>query len=176
MSSRSPRTCAVREPDAIVIRNWNTVELGDPQPARPRTALYSGNLGWGHHIPSFLALCRRLVDEGYEVTVRGDGPGMKGLPGARSEAPLTDPEALVRSYWEAEVHLVAGHPELPDAVFPSKVWNALAAGRPVLASGFSGPMLQELEEARRAEPRSHIRAWVSLVTSLLSPSTEANAR
>jgi colanic acid biosynthesis glycosyl transferase WcaI len=162
--------------DAIVIRNWNTVELGDPQPARPRTALYSGNLGWGHHIPSFLALCRRLVDEGYEVTVRGDGPGMKGLPGwVRSEAPLTDPEALVRSYWEAEVHLVAGHPELPDAVFPSKVWNALAAGRPVLASGFSGPMLQELEEARRAELRSHIGAWVSLVASLLSPSAEGHA-
>ncbi len=154
--------------DAIVIRNWNTVEFGDPQPARPRTALYSGNLGWGHHLPSFVDLCRRLVDEGYEVTVRGDGPGMKGLPGwVRSEPPLTDPDALIRSYWEAEVHLVAGHPELPDAVFPSKVWNALAAGRRVLASGFAAPMLEELEEARRAEPLSHVQRWVALVTSLL---------
>ena len=144
----------------ILIRNWNTMDLGAPQPARPRTALYSGNLGWGHHLPSFLALCRRLVDEGYEVTVRGDGPGMKSLPEwVRRESPLTDPDALVRSYWEAEVHLVAGHPELPDAVFPSKVWNALAAGRPVLASGFSPPMLDELELARRAErtvPRSPV--------------------
>ena len=156
--------------DAILIRNWNTMDLGHPRPARPRTALYSGNLGWGHHLPSFLELCRRLVDEGYEVTVRGDGPGMKSLPGwVRREPLLTDQDALVRSYWEAEVHLVAGHPELPDAVFPSKIWNALAAGRPVLASGFSPPMLEELEQARRAEPRSHIAQWVSFVSTLLTP-------
>jgi hypothetical protein len=155
--------------DAIVIRNWNTIDLGPPRPARPRTALYSGNLGWGHHLPSFLKLCRRLVDEGYEVTVRGDGPGMKSLPGwVRSEPSLTDQEALVRSYWDAEVHLVAGHPSLPDAVFPSKTWNALAAGRPVLASGFAASMLDELEAARGSEPRSHLGLWVSFVSSLLS--------
>jgi hypothetical protein len=158
--------------DAVVIRNWSTLDLGAPRPARPRTALYSGNLGWGHHLPSFLALCRRLVDEGYEVTVRGDGPGMKGLPGwVRSEPPLADLDALARSYWEAEVHLVAGHPDLPDAVFPSKTWNALAAGRPVLASGFASAMLDELEEARRADARTHVGAWVSFVSSLLSPSS-----
>jgi hypothetical protein len=162
--------------DTTLIRNWNTLELGDPRPARPRTALYSGNLGWGHHVPSFLQLCRQLVDDGYEVTVRGDGPGMKLLPEwVRSEPPLTEPEALVRSYWEAEVHLVAGHPQLPDAVFPSKIWNALAAGRRVLASGFSGAMLDELEEARRAEPRSHIRAWVRFVSALIPPSAERKA-
>jgi len=34
-------------PDVVVIRNWNTLELGDPRPPTSRTALYSGNLGWG---------------------------------------------------------------------------------------------------------------------------------
>lgn len=153
---------------ATLIRNWNTLDLGAPRPARPRTALYSGNLGWGHHLPSFLDLCRRLVADGYEVTVRGDGPGMKQLPSwVRAEPPLSDPAALVRSYWEAETHLVAGHPELPDAVFPSKTWNALAAGRPVLASGFAGAMLEELEAARRAEPHRHRHEWVRFLSSLL---------
>lgn len=156
--------------DALVIRNWSTVPLGEPRPARPRTALYSGNLGWGHHLPSFVALCRKLVDDGYEVTVRGDGPGIRQLPPwVRSELPLTDVEALVRSYWDAEVHLVAGHPDLSDAVFPSKVWNALATGRPVLASGFCGPMLRELEVARHAHPASHLPAWVRFIRSLLPP-------
>ncbi len=153
-----------------VIRNWNTLDLGAPRPARPRTALYSGNLGWGHHLPSFLELCRQLASEGYEVTVRGDGPGMRALPSwVRAEAPLADPEALVRSYWEAELHLAAGHPRIPDAVFPSKIWNALAAGRPVQVSGFGPAMLEELERARQARPADHLREWVRFIRSILAP-------
>jgi len=161
--------CPGRE--STVIRNWNTVELGDPRPFRPRSALYSGNLGWGHHLPSFLKVCRDLVDEGYEVTVRGDGPGMSSLPSwIHPEAPLTEPQALTRSYWEAEIHLVAAHPRIPDAVFPSKIWNALLTGRPIRTSGFAGPMLEELEASRRSDPRLHLRQWVSFISSLANGS------
>jgi hypothetical protein len=160
--------CPVEE--APTIRNWNTLDLGAPRPARPRTALYSGNLGWGHHLPSFLELCRQLAGEGYEITVRGDGPGMRGLPSwVQAAPPLTDPEALIRSYWDAELHLAAGHPLIPDAVFPSKIWNALAAGRPVRISGCGPAMLEELEVARRARPADHLREWVRFVASLLAP-------
>jgi hypothetical protein len=156
-------------PDVRLIRNWNTLELGPPRPAVPRTALYSGNLGWGHHLASFLELCRRLVNDGYRVTVRGDGPGMKLLPAwLHAEPALIDPAALIRSYWDAEVHLLAGHPKLPDAVFPSKVWNAIAAGRPVLASGFAAPMLEELDLAlQTTQPRTHLRQWVCFLSSLV---------
>jgi hypothetical protein len=161
---------------ALLIRNWNTLDLGASRPARPRTALYSGNLGWGHHLPSFLALCRGLVAEGYEVTVRGDGPGMKALPPwLRAEAPLVEPAALVRAYWDAEIHLVAGHPRIPDAVFPSKIWNALATGRPVRASGFAGPMLEELDAAQRAEPRAHLGHWLRFFEELRAPSVARRA-
>ncbi len=161
---------------AAVIRNWNTLDLGAARPARPRTALYSGNLGWGHHLPSFLELCRELAGEGYEITVRGDGPGMRRLPPwVRAAAPLGDPEALVRSYWDAELHLAAGHPLIPDAVFPSKIWNALAAGRPVRTSGFGPAMLEELEAARRARPADHVREWVRFVGSILAPRTAHRA-
>jgi hypothetical protein len=155
--------------NASVIRNWNTLELGEPVAFRPRTALYSGNLGWGHDLAAFLELCRKLRDDGYEVIVRGDGPGMKRLPPwIRAEPPLVDSAELVRSYWEAEVHLVAGHPRLPDAVFPSKFWNARATDRPVLASGFVGVMADELEEARRTDYRGHLPRWGALVRSLLA--------
>jgi hypothetical protein len=156
-------------PNAIVIRNWNTLDLGAPSPARPRTALYSGNLGWGHDVAAFLDLCRGLREKGYEITVRGDGPGMSRLPHWIRAAPLlVDPADLIRSYWEAEVHLVAGHPRFPDAIFPSKFWNAAATGRPVLASGFSGVMAEELEAARVSDFRAHLPQWTRFLSSLLS--------
>lgn len=155
-------------PNATVIRNWNTLDLGVPSAARPRTALYSGNLGWGHDVGTFLELCRGLREQGYQITVRGDGPGMAQLPAwIHAAPPFTDPAALVRSYWEAEVHLVAGHPRLPDAIFPSKFWNAAATGRPVLASGFTGVMAEELEAARAADFRAHLPQWTRFVGSLL---------
>jgi hypothetical protein len=151
-----------------VIRNWNTLEPGEPRPARPRTALYSGNLGYGHDLSALLAMCGKLRREGYAITVRGDGPGMRHLPSwIRAEAPLRDPQDLVTSYWESEVHLIAGDPRLPRAVFPSKIWNSLAVGRPVLASGFAGPMAEELQAARLADFRLHLHEWTALLRSLL---------
>lgn len=158
-------------PNSVVIRNWNTLELGTPAPARPRTALYSGNLGWGHDLGSLLELCRGLRDQGYEITVRGDGPGMTQLPAwIHAATPLVDPGELVASYWQAEVHIVAGHPRYPDAVFPSKFWNARATGRPVLASGFTGAMADELEAARAADYRAHLPQWTRFVLRVLEDS------
>lgn len=154
--------------NAVVIRNWNTLDLGTPKPFRPNTALYAGNLGYGHHLPSFLALCERLREQGVTIVVRGDGPGIRQLPEwIRVEEPFIEPQDCVDGYWNAEVHLVAGHPDLPDAVFPSKFWNAHATGRTVLASGFSGVMARELEEARRSDFRSHVTQWCVFLQKLL---------
>jgi hypothetical protein len=155
-------------PNASVIRNWNTVELGATALFRPKTALYSGNLGYGHHLPSFLAVCRDLRSQGFEITVRGDGPGIAQLPDwVRTAPPAVDPAEMIRSYWEAEVHLIAGHPSLGDAVFPSKFWNAHATGRTVLASGFDAAMAAELEAARSCDPRAHLRQWTQFLVSLV---------
>jgi hypothetical protein len=154
--------------NTVVIRNWHTLELGEPRPAQPKTALYSGNLGYGHDLPSFLALCEKLRADGFTITVRGDGPGMSRLPAwIQAAPPVADPQELIRSYWEAEVHLVAGHPRFPDAVFPSKFWNALATGRPVLASGMVGVMAEELEAARQSDFRSHLPRWRDFVVGIL---------
>ncbi len=153
--------------NARVIRNWPTLDLGPPQEARPRTALYSGNLGWGHHLPSFVGLCESLRRQGYGITVRGDGPGLARLPDwIRVEPPLTRQADLIRAYWEAEVHLVAGHPEIPEAVFPSKFWNALATGRPVLFSGLTGAMEEERRISERSDYRRHLPDLVDFLAGL----------
>jgi hypothetical protein len=150
--------------NAVVVRNWPTLDLGSPRLPRPKTALYSGNLGWIHHLGSFLTLCDQIRADGFEVTVRGDGPGMTRLPTwIRTAPPLASVDELIDSYWSAEVHLVAGDPRFPGAVFPSKFWNALATGRRVLASGFAPPMLAELQASREADFTMHLPALVDLV-------------
>lgn len=156
-----------------VIRNWNTLNPGEPTAATPRTALYSGNLGYGHDLDAFIRLCADLRDRGYTITVRGDGPGMSKLPGwIRTEPPISAPEALRVSYWEAELHLIAADPDITGAVFPSKLWNSLAVGRPIECSGFAGPMAEELACSLRANFRSHLAEWVDLLENLQERSAE----
>ncbi|MEO8586036.1 MAG: hypothetical protein ABI584_07725 [Acidobacteriota bacterium] len=153
--------------NARVIRNWPTLDLGEPRPFRPRTALYSGNLGWGHHLPSFLALCEKLRREGFEITAQGDGPGLARLPGWIRVGPvLKRPGDLVRAYWDAEVHLVAGHPSIPQAVFPSKFWNARATGRDVFFSGVAGEMEEERLAAEAADYRLHLPEFTDFLAGL----------
>ena len=156
-------------PNARVFRNWPTLDLGAPRPSRPGTALYSGNLSYAHDIEAFLELCETLRREGFEVTVRGDGKWLSRLPPwLRVASPLLTPDELVRSYWEAEVHLVAGHPRFPTAVFPSKYWNSRASGRRIRHSGFAGPMLEELERAATADYTRHLPALRDFIAGLVA--------
>lgn len=154
-------------PNACVVRNWETLDVGPPRPPKPRTALYSGNLGYAHDVPSFVAACERLRTDGYAVTVRGDGPGMQQLPAwIRVEPPLADTLALVESLWDAELHLIAGHPRFGGAVFPSKFWNVHATGRQVMATGFDAAMTAELAIAQATPAGAQLQAWTELVSSL----------
>ncbi len=155
-------------PNARVIRNWPSVNVGAPRPFIPKTALYSGNLGYAHGIEPFLKKCEELHAEGYVITVRGDGPGIAKLPSWVHREPLfEDLDDLIRSYWEAEVHLIAADPRIQTALFPSKIWNSLATGREVICTGFEGKMADELEIARHAPFDKHQQQWVELITSLL---------
>ena len=109
-------------------------------------------------------MCSSDLEAGYAVTVRADGPGVSQLPPWLKAKPLlNDLDELARSYWEAEVHLVVGHPSIEGAVFPSKVWNSLAAGRQVLEAGFGPRMRRELEDSRSADFRTHVDRWVALL-------------
>jgi hypothetical protein len=156
-------------PNSRVLRNWPTLNFdASPEPEK-RTALYSGNLGFGHDIGRFIDTCRHLHERGYVITVRGDGPGIRKLPGWISVAPpFESADELRDAFLGSEVHLVAAHPDIRGAIFPSKIWNSLAANREVVCSGFEHEMLDELHESRKSLFHDHLDHWVGFVRESLA--------
>jgi len=153
--------------NAVVIRNWPTLTFDEAVEPEPRTAIYSGNLGFGHDIDLLVATCENLRDRGYRITMRSDGRGVKRLPSWLKAVPLeNDPEVLRQDLLRHEVHLVAANPKITEAIFPSKIWNSLAARRRLVCTGFAGKMAVELEEAERAPFALHLEQWMELVQSM----------
>lgn len=153
--------------NATVIRNWPTLTFNEQRPAVPWTALYSGNLGYGHDVAALVEQCRLLIAQGFRLTIQGDGPGMAKLPAwLETLPPVESDEELTRSYLRSEVHLVAGHPKITGAVFPSKIWNTLASKRRLICTGFAGSMAEELKEALHCDPTQHLAEWCKLVVAM----------
>lgn len=173
---KSAANLGYRGANAATIRNWPTLAFTEVPPPEPKTALYTGNFGYGHDVPSFVAECSTLHERGVRIVVRGDGPGIGRLPAWIETGPAFASEAELRAALVRHgLHLVAAHPEIRTAIFPSKIWNSLAAGREVIGTGFVGEMADELEATRRAPFREHIGQWVQLLAGIL-PRTSAPGR
>ena len=156
--------------NSVVIRNWPTSTFENSSAFEPGTALYSGNLGYGHDVDLLVTACQRLHSEGYKITMRADGRGLRHLPAWLHVQPLhTDPEKLKHDLVRHEVHLIAGHPKIRRAIFPSKIWNSLAIGRRLICTGFAGEMASELEAAKQAPFESHLDQWVNLISTAAVP-------
>ncbi|MEQ1859648.1 MAG: hypothetical protein ABMA13_06915 [Chthoniobacteraceae bacterium] len=155
--------------NAAVIRNWPTLTFAEVPPPEPGTALYTGNFGYGHDVASFVAKCEELRARGCRIVVRGDGPGLRRLPSWIDTGPAFSSEAELRAALiRHELHLVAAHPDIRAAIFPSKIWNSLAAGREVIGTGFAGEMADELAASRDAAFTDPLRAWEKLVAECLA--------
>jgi hypothetical protein len=153
--------------NSVVIRNWPTIAFEKVAAPESKTALYSGNLGYGHDVSLLVAACERLRDEGYKIDIRADGRGVQQLPMWLKAQPLhRDAELLKNDLNRREVHLVAAHPKIQRAVFPSKIWNSLALGRRLVCTGFAGEMAAELAAARVAPFEQHLDQWTQLVLGL----------
>src|SRR5205809_217504 len=50
--------------NSLVIRNWPTISFAEIPAPESKTALYLGNLGYGHDVDLFVKGCERLRDEG----------------------------------------------------------------------------------------------------------------
>lgn len=152
-------------PDRLhVVPNWAPAGVGPDPAARAAfrdahgldgrfVVMYSGNLGLAHPFEAVLGAAERLADARPEALVLfvGDGPrrawveaevARRALPNVRLLPPQPS-GALAGSLGAADLHLVTMEAGLDGLVVPSKLYGALAVGRPVL---FLGP--PESEAAR----------------------------
>ncbi len=144
-----------------VIRNWSDGKALAPIPREANTfrrahgledrfvAMYSGNLGVGHDVATFVDAARRLARTKPEVVFLFIGDGVRrreaedaarGLPNVRF-LPY-QPEATVNeSLAAADVHLISLREDLEGLLVPSKLYAAMAVGRPIM---FVGPATCEV--------------------------------
>jgi glycosyltransferase involved in cell wall biosynthesis len=115
--------------------------------------LYSGNLGRAHPIGTVLDAAEILNHEypDVEFVFVGDGPGQERLSHERARRGLENirflpwqPASRLRELMESgDVHLISMKQDAAGLLVPSKLYSALAVGRPVI---FVGP--QQSETAR----------------------------
>jgi glycosyltransferase involved in cell wall biosynthesis len=122
--------------------------------------MYSGNLGVGHDVVTFVDAARQLERSHPEIVMLFIGDGVR-----RSEAETRargssnvrflpyQPEASVgQSLAAADVHLISLREDLEGLLVPSKLYAAAAVGRPIL---FVGPLSCEVARV----VREHDLGW-----------------
>jgi hypothetical protein len=105
---------------------------------------YSGNLGCAHEVDPLVELMTLLAEEpGLVFLFIGAGAGYRTLHTAVARRrlenvvfrPYQDRAQLPLSLAAPDLHLVTLRPEWEGLVMPSKLYGALAAGRPVMFVG-----------------------------------------
>lgn len=139
-----------------VIPNWADGQAISPSPAAGNALRagweldgcfvvgYSGNLGRAHDAADLLAAAQELAGEPRVRFLIIGGGAQRDVLAARCGAlnlghvlfkPYQPRERLGESLAVADVHLVSLRPDMEGLVFPSKLYGALAAGRPVIVIG-----------------------------------------
>ncbi len=181
-----------------VLPNWADGAAVGPAPAEAaeflrahglegkRVVLYSGNMGRAHDLTTILGAARLLRTRPEIAFVFvGDGAKRGEVEAAARELPsirllpYQPRERLGASLSSGELHLVTQEPFTVGLVEPSKLYGAMAAGRPVL---YIGP--PETEAARTVEregigavlPIGDPAAAAAAVAALLDRSAELGAR
>jgi colanic acid biosynthesis glycosyl transferase WcaI len=148
-------------PRMTVVRPWAPDELEhsishDANPFRRQhgfddkvVVMYSGNHALSHPLTTILQAARRLRNEprlllafvgggvGKTEVDAETGPNIKSLP-------YQDRSVLRHSLSAADVHLVSIGDSMAGIVHPSKIYGAMAAGRPVLLLGSDANPIADL--------------------------------
>jgi glycosyltransferase involved in cell wall biosynthesis len=115
--------------------NWFSVRYGL---VKPFTVLYSGNMGRCHDMTTIFDAALRLQNENIRFVFIGSGAQSNTLMDEAKRLGLTnivflpyqDREILPYSLTSCDMSLVSILPEMEGLVAPSKLYSALAAGRP----------------------------------------------
>lgn len=151
-----------------------------------RILLYSGNLSPSNPVAALLAGFEALpASHDLALVFMGDG-GLHGEvhracqrhPGRIALVPREPAEDFGAALSAADVHVATMGPELSGILHPSKVYSALAAGRPVLFVGAEeSPSAQLLQEERVGwvVPHDPVRVRELLHQIATLPTAELNA-
>ena len=142
------------EPHRVtVIGNWSDSGVVHPvqpecNPLRAKWDLtgefvvgYSGNMGRAHDLHTVAAaIDARGMEDRVRFLFIGDGARKDLIVQASAGRnvriePLQPPDLLAESLSAPDVHLVTLHPGVEGLMFPSKLYAAAAAGRPVIVVG-----------------------------------------
>jgi glycosyltransferase involved in cell wall biosynthesis len=117
-------------------------------------AMYSGNLGAGHDVTTFIDAAKLLSVSHPEVLFAFIGDGVRrreaeerarGLENVRF-LPYQSHETVPWSLAAADVHLISLREDLDGLIVPSKLYAAIAVGRPIM---FVGPPTCEVARVVR---------------------------
>lgn len=145
-----------------VISAWAPTDKAEPEPACPGrfVLLYSGNMGKVHEFTTALRAARRLPNVHFAFV--GDGAKRGEIERAAGELPnvsLRHPvprEEVGKLFASASAQLVTLDPRADGLLVPSKMFGAMASGRPVvLVASARNELARELEEGNfgfRIEP------------------------
>jgi glycosyltransferase involved in cell wall biosynthesis len=122
-------------------------------------AVYAGTHGMAHDLGTILQVAERLRHEPIRFMFIGDGPEKKSLIERAREAELdqVEPKRMPAVLRAADIAIIPLR-DLPlfDSAMPSKCFEAMAAGAPVMLS-VRGEMARHIERARcgwTAEPEN----------------------
>lgn len=167
--------------DWEVIGLWPTLPLEEVALGDRGTVLYSGNLGRKQGVEVLLDLAERLADLAPDarLVIRGQGSQesmlrqetmRRGLDNV-SFSSLVEESELADALRAGAVHVVPQLPDGADSALPSKIYNILAVGRPIVATAMAGSPIAELASETKAilcvEP-DDIDGFASEVARLLS--------
>jgi colanic acid biosynthesis glycosyl transferase WcaI len=109
--------------------------------------MYSGNFGLSHPMSTILDAARRLgPDSPLLLAFVGGGAGKGAIDDSAHilSLPYQSREMLAQSLSAADVHLVTLGDAMAGIVHPSKVYGAMAVGRPILLLGPADNPIAEL--------------------------------
>lgn len=151
-----------------------------------RVVLYSGNMGRAHDVTTLIDAARLLRGRQDIVFVFiGDGAKRAEVEAAAREnssirlLPYQPRERLAASLSAGEVHLVTQAAFTVGLVEPSKLYGAMAAGRPIVYVGPPGTEAARTIERERigaVVPNGHAAAAADAIESTLRASSEMGAR
>ena len=146
-SGRPPSSVAVISNGVETSMFAGVAERYAPPPGTPFVAGYVGTMGLAHGLDVILDAAERLRDTGIELRLVGDGAARASLEANAAARQLTNvqfegphPRHRIPAVWTS-IHLalvcLRDHPTFRSVV-PSKIFEAMACGIPVLLSAPEG--------------------------------------